>query len=168
MKVYNKNFAKVKKAFSRLLVKFFQFKTTFQDRLSIYEDESIKKSEDQSYTTALSTTDNSGIEDKKLNKMEKVLYKLEIMSDRLNDIADEYFEDIFDIEAGTDSKSVNTANSSNRQLSTFFDNVSFINDGQEVERKVVWIFVMIILFIVIAFGGIVIYNLLPVAHHKIE
>ena len=125
MKVYNKNFAKVKKVFSKLLVNFFQFKTTFQDRVSIYEDERIQQNEDQSYTTALSTTDGSGIEDKKLGKMEKVLYKLELMSDRLNDIADEYFEDIFDIEAG-DCKSVNTANSSNRQLSTFFDNISYL------------------------------------------
>lgn len=167
MKVYNKNFAKVKKVFSKLLVNFFQFKTTFQDRVSIYEDERIKKNEDQSYTTALSTTDGSGIEDKKLGKMEKVLYKLELMSDRLNDIADEYFEDIYDIEAG-DSKSINTANSSNRQLSTFFDNVSFVNDGQEVESKVLWVFIFFVLLIIIVFGGVAIYSLLRPVHQKME
>lgn len=167
MKVYNKNFAKVKKVFSKLLVNFFQFKTTFQDRVSIYEDERIQQNEDQSYTTALSTTDGSGIEDKKLSKMEKVLYKLELMSDRLNDIADEYFEDIFDIEAG-DCKSVNTANSSNRQLSTFFDNISFVNDGQEVESKVVWVFIFFVLLIIIVFGGVAIYSLLRPAHQKME
>ena len=104
---------------------------------------------------------NSSVFVKKLEKYELILKETEGFLEILNEINEEYFQDQTRMtEAVNISKrSLMTGLSSKRDLTNFFENVSFINDKEEEIPAHIWFlfcgsgcFITILFFTIFFFG----------------
>ena len=151
MKVFARNVFKVKKNFSKLLVKFYQVQINISNRASMVRGKHnyIHKKPGAFSDKEIGTSKKFK---EKVEELEHLLEDIDRTMEVLNAISDDFFQESYSDCDNLSKASNNSAMSSRRDLTNFFENVSFFGNGdEEIPDRVYFLFLGIGLFIILLF-----------------
>lgn len=159
-KVITKSILELKKEFSEMLDKL--YKSTIDIGNSIESLRQLKRAaEDKPLSFTQKVMNNTTVFKNKLKKYEVILKETESCLEILNELNEEYFQDqtrCTDV-MNISKRSLVTGLSSKRDLTNFFDNVSFLGDNEEEIPLHIWylfiglgVFITVLFFTIFFFG----------------